>query len=130
MNVNRVNLILVTRLWLNLFTKRQTIFQTLKYETAERSDNNCVYLYQYNVYVYNADFNFSNLVFSNCAFITNICVALTQYMIERSLKLTQSTFRLSLVRLSLSLDFSWYDRKQVLQDLSLVKLMSILCLSI
>ena len=32
-------------------------------------------------------------------------------MIERSLKLTQSTFRLSLVRQSLSLDFSWYDRK-------------------
>ena len=51
-------------------------------------------------------------------------------MIERSLKLTQSTFRLSLVRLSLSLDFSWYDRKKVLQDLSLVKHMSILCLSI
>ena len=51
-------------------------------------------------------------------------------MIERSLKMTQSTFRLSLVRRCLSLDFSWYDRKQVLQDLSLVKHMSILCLSI
>ena len=36
----------------------------------------------------------------------------------------------SLVRLSLSLDFSWYDQKQVLHDLSLVKPMSILCFSI
>ena len=51
-------------------------------------------------------------------------------MIETSLKLTKSTIRLSLVRLCLSLDFSWYDRKQVLQDLSLVKHTSILCLSI
>ena len=51
-------------------------------------------------------------------------------MIETSLKLMKSTIRLSLVRLCLSLDFSWYDRKQVLQDLSLVKHMSFLCLSI
>ena len=42
-------------------------------------------------------------------------------MIQTSLKLTKSTIRLILVRLRLSLDFSWYDRKQVLQDLSLVK---------
>ena len=41
---------------------------------------------------------------------------------ETSIKLTHSTFRLSLVRCCLSLDFSWYDRKQASQDLSLVKL--------
>ena len=50
------------------------------------------------------------------------------HMIETCLKLTESAFRLSLVRLSLSLDFSCYYRKEVLQDLSLVKHMSILCL--
>ena len=48
-------------------------------------------------------------------------------MIETSLKWMESTIRLSLVRRCLSLDFSWYDRKQVLQDHSLVKRMSILC---
>ena len=48
-------------------------------------------------------------------------------MIETSLKWMESTIRLSLVRRCLSLDFSWYDRKQVLQNHSLVKRMSILC---
>ena len=51
-------------------------------------------------------------------------------MIETSPKWMESTIRLSLVRRCLRLDFSWYDRKQVLQDHSLVKHMSILCLSI
>ena len=49
------------------------------------------------------------------------------HMIETSLKWMESTIRHSLVRRCLSLDFSWYDRKQVLQDHSLVKRMSILC---